>query len=139
MEREQPWLAPFTWEMVTAQNAMLCAAKNSLHKPTSGGHNVTRTLWENHHREPMNLDEAVDLCPLGCQRQPPNPIQESSRGAMDPAYTNPTRSHHPKPNQNNLSTSIPKDRPQIWIYLCASNPENTHLGIESESPYNLSV
>jgi len=40
------------------------------------------------------------------------PIQEFSRGAMDPAYTNPTRSHHPKPNQNNLSISIPKDRPQ---------------------------
>jgi len=37
---------------------------------------------------------------------------ESSHGAMDHAYTNPTRSHHPKPNQNNLSISIPKDRPQ---------------------------
>ena len=70
MQREQPWLAPFTWEMVTAQNAMLCAAKNALHQPTSDGYEVTRTLWENHHRKPMNLDEAVDLC-RRCHRLAP--------------------------------------------------------------------
>ena len=70
MDRIQPWLAPFTWTMVTAQNAMLCAAKNALHKPTSDGHDVTRTLWENHHREPMCLDEAVDLC-RRCHRLAP--------------------------------------------------------------------
>lgn len=38
MQRTQAWLASFTWEMVTAQNAMLCAAKSALHKPTSDGH-----------------------------------------------------------------------------------------------------
>ncbi len=31
MERVGTWLAPFTWEMVTAQNAVLCRAKNALH------------------------------------------------------------------------------------------------------------
>jgi hypothetical protein len=70
MQPEQPWLAPFTWEMVTAQNAMLCTAKNALHQPTSDGHDVTRTLWENYHREPMGLDEAVDLC-RRCHRLAP--------------------------------------------------------------------
>jgi hypothetical protein len=58
----QDWLAPFTWEMVTAQNAVLCQAKNALHKPTSGGHESTRELWETHHRTVMTLEQAVDLC-----------------------------------------------------------------------------
>lgn len=58
----QDWLAPFTWEMVAAQNAVLCQAKNSLHKPTSDGHESTRELWETHHRTVMTLEQAVDLC-----------------------------------------------------------------------------
>lgn len=66
----QTWLAPFTWEMVSAQNAMLCAAKNALHKPTSDGHDATKTLWESLHREAMGLDEAVDLC-RRCHRMAP--------------------------------------------------------------------
>lgn len=61
MERLKPWLAPFTWEVVTAQNAMLCAAKNALHKPTSDGHDATMMLWNSRHLESMPLEEAVDL------------------------------------------------------------------------------
>lgn len=70
MERVATWLAPFTWEMVTAQNAILCRAKNALHKPASEGHDVTRELWESRHREPMSLDEAVELC-RRCHRMAP--------------------------------------------------------------------
>ena len=70
MPRRQEWLAPFTWEMVTAQNAALCAAKNALHKPTSDGHDQTKTLWESRHRESMRLDEAVELC-RRCHRMAP--------------------------------------------------------------------
>ena len=70
MEPVQPWLAPLTWEMVTAQNAMLCAAKNALHKPTSDGHDSTKALWESRHREAMGLDDAVDLC-RRCHRMAP--------------------------------------------------------------------
>ncbi len=70
MHASQPWLAPFTWEVVTAQNAMLCAAKNALHKPTSDGHDPTKDLWESRHLETMNLDEAVDLC-RRCHRMAP--------------------------------------------------------------------
>ena len=62
MKRVAAWLAPFTWEIVTAQNAVLCRAKNALHKSTSDGHEATRDLWARRHREPMGLDEAVELC-----------------------------------------------------------------------------
>lgn len=64
------WLADFTWEMVTAQNAALCAAKNALHKPTSDGHATTRELWEKRHAQAMRLDEAVELC-RQCHRLAP--------------------------------------------------------------------
>ena len=70
MQRVQAWLAPFTWEIVTAQNAVLCAAKEALHKPTSDGHERTKQLWESRHRQPMPLDEAVELC-RRCHRLAP--------------------------------------------------------------------
>lgn len=70
MRRRDGWLAPFTWEIVTAQNAVLCQAKNALHQPTSDGHEATRHLWEEKHTQPMNLDEAVDLC-RRCHRMAP--------------------------------------------------------------------
>jgi hypothetical protein len=60
--KQDAWLKPFTWELVTAQNAVLCQAKNALHKPTSDGHEVTRQLWEATHPTSMTLEEAVDLC-----------------------------------------------------------------------------
>ena len=56
--------------MVTAQNALLCAAKNALHKPTSDGHAVAEELWESRHCESMGLAEAVDLC-RRCHRMAP--------------------------------------------------------------------
>ncbi len=64
------WLEPFTWAVVVHQNAVLCAAKNALHKPTSDGYEITKSLWETHHREAMGLDEAVDLC-RRCHRLAP--------------------------------------------------------------------
>ncbi len=70
MSAKREWLADFTWEMVTAQNAVLCQAKNALHKPTSDGHDATRLLWLSRHTESMRLDEAVDLC-RQCHRMAP--------------------------------------------------------------------
>jgi len=70
MAAKHAWLADFTWEMVAAQNAVLCAAKNALHKPTSDGHAQTQELWERMHGEEMSLDEAVDLC-RRCHRSAP--------------------------------------------------------------------
>ncbi|MDO8541760.1 MAG: hypothetical protein Q7S40_15090 [Opitutaceae bacterium] len=70
MAQIRDWLAPFTWEIVTAQNAVLCQAKNALHKPTSNGHDATKQLWESRHREGMRLAEAVDLC-RRCHRMAP--------------------------------------------------------------------
>jgi len=57
----RPWLEPYPWEFVTAQNALLCHAKNALHKPTSDGHDRTRELWLAQHTRAMPLEEAVDL------------------------------------------------------------------------------
>lgn len=64
------WLAPYSWEFVTAQNALLCQAKGALHQPTSDGHGPTRQLWEEQHTQPMRLDEAVGLC-RQCHRLAP--------------------------------------------------------------------
>jgi hypothetical protein len=68
--RTRTWLAAYSWEFITAQNALLCQAKNALHKPTSDGHDRTRQLWEERHLQPMRLDEAVELC-RQCHRLAP--------------------------------------------------------------------
>jgi hypothetical protein len=70
MPASRPWLGVYTWEMVTAQNAVLCQAKNALHKPTSDGYDSTKELWEANHRSEMFLDEAVELC-RQCHRLAP--------------------------------------------------------------------
>jgi hypothetical protein len=70
MPRVQHWLAPFTWEIVTAQNAVLCQAKNALHKPTADGHDQTKQLWESCYGEVMRLGEAVEFC-RRCHRLAP--------------------------------------------------------------------
>ncbi len=70
MARVSSWLEPYTWEFVTAQNALLCQAKNALHKPTSDGHDRTRTIWADSHAKPMTLNDAVDLC-RRCHRLAP--------------------------------------------------------------------
>jgi hypothetical protein len=49
---------------------VLCSAKNALHKATSDGYEITKSLWETHHREPMGLEQAVDLC-RRCHRLAP--------------------------------------------------------------------
>jgi hypothetical protein len=64
------WLAPYTWEFVTAQNAVLCEAKSALHKPTSDGHEPAKALWERRHLELISLDEAVEIC-RQCHRLAP--------------------------------------------------------------------
>ena len=70
MSATRAWLADYTWEIVTAQNAVLCATKNALHKPTSDGHDDTKALWEVNHTRSLRLDEAVELC-RRCHRKAP--------------------------------------------------------------------
>ena len=62
MSQHRPWLAPYTWDFVTLQNAALCQAKNALHQPTTDGHAKTQQLWNTRHTQPMSLAESVDLC-----------------------------------------------------------------------------
>ena len=56
------WLAPYSWEFITAQNAALCAAKNAKHGPTSDGHEAARKLWSDRFAAKLTLAEAVELC-----------------------------------------------------------------------------
>ncbi len=70
MNSVRPWLALFDWEIVTAQNAVLCEAKSALHKPTSDGHAATKALWNSQHKAAMSLEEAADLC-RRCHRLAP--------------------------------------------------------------------
>lgn len=62
MARVRRWLRPYSWEFVTAQNAVLCHAKNALHKPTSDGHQKAKTLWEASYQAELTLDDAVEIC-----------------------------------------------------------------------------
>jgi hypothetical protein len=64
------WLEAFTWEFVTEQNAVLCRAKNALHKRTSDGHDKARDLWLATHTQLLSLDEVVTLC-RRCHRLAP--------------------------------------------------------------------
>lgn len=66
----RPWLASFDWEIVTAQNAVLCQAKNALHKPTSDGHATAKALWDSRYSVATTLAEAADLC-RRCHRLAP--------------------------------------------------------------------
>ena len=56
------WLAPYSWEFITAQNAALCAAKKALHGPTKEGHSACQQLWTREHAKEMGLVEAVEFC-----------------------------------------------------------------------------
>ena len=67
---KRAWLGDYSWEFVTAQNAMLCAAKSALHRPTSDGHETTRQLWESPRLKETTLYEAVDFC-RSCHRAAP--------------------------------------------------------------------
>ncbi len=67
---KRAWLGDYSWEFVTAQNAMLCAAKSALHRPTSDGHETTRQLWESQRLKETTLYEAVDFC-RRCHRSAP--------------------------------------------------------------------
>jgi len=68
--RTRKWLESYSWSFVTAQNMLLCQAKNALHKSTSDGHDETKALWEAKFQEEMPLDEAVELC-RRCHRMAP--------------------------------------------------------------------
>ena len=56
------WLAPYSWEFITAQNAALCAAKDAMHGPTSEGYEEARKLWTDRCASELTLMEAVEVC-----------------------------------------------------------------------------
>jgi hypothetical protein len=56
------WLEEWPWETVVTVNAGLCKEKNALHKPTSSGHNLARSLWEESRSIPLSLRQALEIC-----------------------------------------------------------------------------
>ncbi|HOX03621.1 MAG TPA: hypothetical protein P5555_15920 [Candidatus Paceibacterota bacterium] len=67
---KQAWLKPFTWAVIVETNRQLCLPSGALHKPTSGGYEPARQLWESLHRNEITLAEAADLC-RRCHRLAP--------------------------------------------------------------------
>lgn len=55
MTSDSYWLKPFSWEFVVAQNEVLCRQKSAHHGPTSDGHAVARSFWEDARDAEMNL------------------------------------------------------------------------------------
>jgi hypothetical protein len=67
---KKAWLADYDWAAVTEINKNFCMAKNALHKPTSDGHDPCKQLWESEFQQPLNLEEAVQLC-RDCHKMAP--------------------------------------------------------------------
>lgn len=55
MSQIKAWLAPYSWEFVTAQNFILCGQKGALHNPTSDGHDTTKAIWQANHQKAMSF------------------------------------------------------------------------------------
>ncbi len=62
MNSKRPWLTPFTWDFVTAQNRMLCEGKSAHHGATSDGHDSCKTIWEDNMPKIMDLYDAIEVC-----------------------------------------------------------------------------
>lgn len=70
MKADSRWLKPFSWEFVVAQNEVLCRQKSAHHGPTSDGHAVARTFWEESRDKEMSLYLAIEVC-RKCHRLAP--------------------------------------------------------------------
>jgi hypothetical protein len=66
----QAWLAPFDWEIVTEINRGLCLKKHALHKPTSEGHPMAKSLWKKNQARKISLTDALEICKQ-CHRLAP--------------------------------------------------------------------
>jgi hypothetical protein len=64
------WLKPSPWSSVVSINAMLCQARNALHKPTSDGYEPARRLWEETRLKEIDVQELLQIC-FRCHRLAP--------------------------------------------------------------------
>lgn len=60
-DKRDQWLAAFDWEAVTTMNAALCAKTNSLHRPTSDGHEPCREKWVAGYCNEMSFRETLEF------------------------------------------------------------------------------
>lgn len=56
------WLEGWPWETVVTINAGLCKEKKALHKPTSEGYDVARSLWEESRSISLSLRQTLEIC-----------------------------------------------------------------------------
>jgi hypothetical protein len=56
------WLEDWPWETVVAVNAGLCKEKNALHKPSSEGYDLAKSLWEESRSVPLSLGQTLKVC-----------------------------------------------------------------------------
>jgi hypothetical protein len=56
------WLAEWPWDTIVTINAGLCKEKNALHKPTSEGYELARSLWERSRAIHLPLRQVLIIC-----------------------------------------------------------------------------
>jgi hypothetical protein len=64
------WLEAWPWDTVVTINAGLCKEKNALHKPTSDGYKLAKSLWEESRCRQLSLRETLEVC-RHCHRLSP--------------------------------------------------------------------
>jgi hypothetical protein len=58
----KPWLSDWPWNTVITINAGLCKEKHALHKPTSDGYSLAKSLWEESRSIHLSLRQALEIC-----------------------------------------------------------------------------
>ncbi len=65
-----PYLAPYSWSLVTSFNEFACQQGKAFHGPTSDGHDPTKALWEATYLNPMTYPQTIDFL-FRCHRMAP--------------------------------------------------------------------
>jgi hypothetical protein len=56
------WLEAWPWDTIVAINAGLCKEKNALHKSTSEGYALAKSLWEESRSAHLSLRRTLEIC-----------------------------------------------------------------------------
>jgi hypothetical protein len=56
------WLEEWPWATVVAINAGLCKEKSALHKATSDGYELAKSVWEETRSKDLSLRQTLEIC-----------------------------------------------------------------------------
>jgi hypothetical protein len=56
------WLEDWPWDTVVTINAGLCKEKHALHKPTSEGYQLAKSIWEESRSIQLSLRRTLEIC-----------------------------------------------------------------------------